>query len=138
MALWPDPASYPTRDEKHDFARLVAIREAVLKALELQRQAQNIGSSLDASLSIYTKDKALFTLLERRKKELASLFIVSDVTVENAAAPEGAFQDDAHGIAVTVARAQGTKCLRCWNIRPEVGTHREFPGLCRRCVDALQ
>ena len=39
--------------------------------------------------------------------------------------------------SVTVDRATGTKCERCWRYVPEVSQDAERAGLCRRCVDAL-
>jgi hypothetical protein len=38
---------------------------------------------------------------------------------------------------ITVSRASGTKCERCWKTLPEVGSWREFPNTCLRCVDAV-
>jgi isoleucyl-tRNA synthetase len=38
---------------------------------------------------------------------------------------------------VTVTRADGTKCERCWRIVPAVSADPGRAGLCPRCVDAL-
>jgi isoleucyl-tRNA synthetase len=43
-------------------------------------------------------------------------------------------RDDLH---VTVDRAPGIKCARCWRYVPSVRTEPEWEGICDRCVDAL-
>ena len=37
----------------------------------------------------------------------------------------------------SVEPAPGAKCLRCWKVLPEVGSHATHPGLCLRCADAV-
>jgi isoleucyl-tRNA synthetase len=39
---------------------------------------------------------------------------------------------------ISVERAQGIKCERCWNYRSAVGTFPEHPTLCDRCVEAIR
>jgi isoleucyl-tRNA synthetase len=52
--------------------------------------------------------------------------------------PDGAYRlEDAPGVAVVPARAEGHKCARCWQILPEVGEDAATPDLCRRCRDAV-
>jgi isoleucyl-tRNA synthetase len=41
------------------------------------------------------------------------------------------------GVAVTVGRADGEKCERCWKVLPEVGSLAGHPSLCVRCADAV-
>ena len=38
---------------------------------------------------------------------------------------------------MSVERADGVKCERCWRYVPSVSETPEFKGLCERCVDAL-
>ncbi len=45
---------------------------------------------------------------------------------------------DADAIEVTVARAHGEKCERCWNYSTRVGESSKYPTVCERCVTALQ
>ena len=44
----------------------------------------------------------------------------------------------AEGIAVSVVRAEGQKCERCWHWETSVGGAAEHPTLCGRCVEAVQ
>ena len=34
--------------------------------------------------------------------------------------------------------AEGTKCVRCWRVLPEVGLQPSHPTLCVRCADAVE
>jgi isoleucyl-tRNA synthetase len=117
-----------------------AVREAVAKKLEEARQAKQIGSSLEAAVDIKT-DKELAQLLTHHHGDLPSLFIVSKVTVnerqpgdQTVALPYGvpAF------IAVTVTRAPGSKCVRCWRYDPAVGEAADHPELCSRCAPVVR
>jgi isoleucyl-tRNA synthetase len=38
---------------------------------------------------------------------------------------------------VTIERASGVKCERCWRIVPSVATEPAIAGLCDRCQEAL-
>jgi isoleucyl-tRNA synthetase len=38
---------------------------------------------------------------------------------------------------VTVDRAAGEKCARCWRVLEEVGSVAAHPTLCLRCADAV-
>jgi isoleucyl-tRNA synthetase len=53
--------------------------------------------------------------------------------------PDGAFTlPDVPGVAVAPARAPGEKCVRCWQVLPEVGSEAEHPSLCKRCADVVR
>ena len=41
------------------------------------------------------------------------------------------------GVSVSVSRAEGEKCDRCWRVLPELSREPAVPGLCARCVAAL-
>jgi isoleucyl-tRNA synthetase len=71
--------------------------------------------------------------LKRHLEDLRYLFIVSKVEL----LPPNA-QLDADAITVTVARAPGEKCERCWNYSTRVGESSLYPSVCERCVAALQ
>ena len=60
------------------------------------------------------------------------LFIVSDVALRAPA-------DDraGTGVRVTIERAGGVKCERCWRYVPCVSSDPAWAGLCERCQEAL-
>jgi isoleucyl-tRNA synthetase len=114
-----------------DFAVLRAVRDDVLKALEIARQEKLIGSGLEAVVSIQAPEER-YRLLERYKKDLRFLFIVSGVEVK--VAPDG--NADAP-VNVIVSKAPGKKCERCWNYSVHVGESQRYPTVCERCLAAL-
>ena len=40
-------------------------------------------------------------------------------------------------LQAAVTNADGVKCERCWRVMSEVGGDDEYPGVCRRCADAV-
>jgi isoleucyl-tRNA synthetase len=127
--VWRDPVLGARWAELRD------LRRVVTGALELERAAKRIGSSLQAAVDIYVPD-ALAGLL--RGVDLAELCITSAATVVVGAPPEGAFQlPDAPGIGVFVTAAVGARCERCWRVLPEVGHVEGHDDLCQRCADVL-
>jgi isoleucyl-tRNA synthetase len=110
-----------------EWEKLREIREHVLKALEQARQKGDIGNSLEAGVRIRCSGDAA-ALLQRHREELPFLFIVSQVSVEEAPG------DD---LQVDVSEAAGEKCERCWNYSLEVGKDPAYPTLCERCVPVM-
>jgi isoleucyl-tRNA synthetase len=63
--------------------------------------------------------------------KLPALFIVSQVEIGSAGAAAG-------DVVLSVQRADGAKCDRCWNYSTHVGENLDYPTVCERCVAALQ
>ena len=118
--------------------RQFALRDDVMKALEVARAAKLIGKSLDAKVTVYTEDKEAAALLESFGADLATVYIVSDAKVVVGKAPEGAFTETASGIEVLVELADGEKCDRCWAHSTE-GEHTEDGGfICAKCKAIIE
>ena len=113
------------------------VRRVVTGALELERAAKNIGSSLEASPLVYVSDRnILATLFD---VDLAEVCITSNYEVREGEAPPGAFRlNEVGGVAVVVERAVGTKCARSWKILPSVGEDPEYPDVSPRDAKALR
>jgi isoleucyl-tRNA synthetase len=114
------------------------IRNEVNKALEIKRQGKYIGNALEAKVTLYV-DEATNEVLEAHRSFLPTLFIVSDAKVKSISqAPETAYKcTEINNVLVTVERAEGEKCLRCWNWSVSVGMHDTHPSLCQRCFEVL-
>jgi isoleucyl-tRNA synthetase len=110
-----------------DWSALLEVRDTVNRALETARQAKTIGTSLAAHVAL-TAGGASADLLRRHEADLPMLFIVSQVSLDTGG-PEGA--------SVSVSRAEGEKCDRCWRVLPELSREPHVDGLCARCVGAL-
>ena len=113
------------------------VRRVVTGALELERAAKRIGSSLEASPVIYVADRdVLATLFETNLSEVC---ITSNYEVREGEAPAEAFRLPAiEGVAVVVEKAVGIKCARSWKISPEVGDDKEYPDVTPRDAQALR
>ena len=109
----------------------------MLKSLEQARNAKQINSGLEARVEL-SADSALEPLLRDYADWLPTLFIVSQVELTNGNSPAGAASETLPGLGVTVHRALGKKCERCWNYSLRVGESADYPTVCERCVAALE
>ncbi|MGZ9190129.1 MAG: zinc finger domain-containing protein, partial [Nitrospira sp.] len=76
---------------------------------------------------------AQYDLLKAYGQDLPAFFIVSDVVLH--LLPD---VPESPGFIITVDKATGIKCERCWNYRSAVGTFPDHPTLCDRCVEAVR
>lgn len=115
--------------------KLLAVRDDVMKALELARAQKLIGKSLDACIDIYaSSDNDAMQTFEAFSDDLKTVFIVSKVVLhENEDAPAGAFDETTSGIKVVVSEAQGHKCDRCWFVTEDAEDIGDGQHLCPRC-----
>ncbi|MEN8895569.1 MAG: class I tRNA ligase family protein, partial [Yoonia sp.] len=112
-----------------------AVRRVVTGALEEQRTAKVIGSSLEAAPTVYLSEELAQVITD--PATFADLCIASQATLVTGDAPAGAFTlADIDGVGVVFAKSEGDKCERCWKILPDVGAHA-YAGVCGRCDDAL-
>ena len=140
LTLFPRPdecCSRPDEGLERRWSRLLEVREAVLKSLERARAAKEINSGLEARVEL-SADGELAQLLRDYAAWLPSLFIVSQVELARGASSGAAAAGTPQGLGVTINRARGTKCERCWNYSTRVGESADYPTVCERCVPALQ
>ena len=127
-ADWRDDALAARWDKVRD------VRRVVTGALEIERAAKRIGSSLQAAPTVYVGEQYRPML---DGVDLAEIAITSGIGLLYAPVPDGAFRlDDVAEVGVVSGPADGTKCLRCWKVLPEVGSHAH-EGVCGRCSDAV-
>jgi isoleucyl-tRNA synthetase len=110
---------------------LLRARQAVTAELEKLRGRKEIGSSLDGQVEIAVANDGEREILERRAADLEEVFIVSRVTLREAAEGEGDF-------AVSATPAEGRKCQRCWRYRTDVGADVSHPDLCEECAGIVE
>ena len=134
LAEFPEPAELSAglgldaRKRAAKWDRLMEVRTDVLKSLEAARNEKLIGAPLEARVRL-SADGDLYPLLTEYARELPSLFIVSQVVLEAAA-------DDRLG--VTIERAAGCKCERCWKYTTDVGSDENLPTVCASCAEAVK
>ena len=113
------------------------VRRVVTGALELERAAKRIGSSLEGAPDVYVADRAMLRALEG--VELEEVSITSAARLIAKSPPEGAFTlPDVPGVGVVVKLAQGRKCARSWRILADVGADPDFPDLSPRDAAAVR
>jgi isoleucyl-tRNA synthetase len=127
--------------------KLLQIRSDVLSALETARDVKTIGGSLEARVAISPRTdldaetrQRLVTLLKDKLPQLPSLFIASqvDIKTEVVESPGSVTESAPRGeLIITVQRADGTKCARCWNYSTRVGENKRYPTVCERCSEAI-
>jgi isoleucyl-tRNA synthetase len=134
LAYFPQPEELTEgltaegRARAADWEALLPVRDQVLKALDAAREDKVIGTSLEASVSLEVSGD-LYHLLQTCAPGLPTWFIVSQVNL---------LRSDSSGLKVTVERARGDKCERCWKYTLDVGSDPEFPTVCAACASVIR
>jgi isoleucyl-tRNA synthetase len=133
-----------------DFREVMRLREASNAALEKARNGKLVNDPLDAGLAISIPEdskqrqhlKCLETSRQPITDNLACLLGVSSAVVTADAAPEDSEEaftsvSEELGVSVTVRRAAGKRCERCYKYTEDVGDSEAHPQICSRCVDVV-
>jgi isoleucyl-tRNA synthetase len=133
LELFPDvPANWRDEALGERWAILRDLRRVVTGALELERGAKRLGSSLQAAVELFVPERFGDLL---RDVDLAELCITSAGTVRPGPVADDAFTlPDVAEIGARVSPALGDRCERCWRVLPEVGQVPGYVDLCRRCA----
>ena len=133
LELFPDvPAAWRNDALGERWQTLRDLRRVVTGALELERGAKRLGSSLQAAVELFVPERLLDLL---RNVDLAELCITSAGTVRSGPSPSDAFTlPDVSEVAASISAAPGDRCERCWRVLPEVGHTPGHDDLCRRCA----
>src|ERR1700739_2500019 len=139
IALFPEEAELRTGlapEKSNTWELLAKVRGEVLKALEVARNEKKlINSGLEAKVLV-NADLELKAKLKQYLPQLPGLFIVSQV--ELLSAGKGDFRSEVvPGLEISVQRAEGKKCDRCWNYSVHVGENSRYPTICERCSEAI-
>jgi len=140
LSTWTEVPTFSGR-EPVDWSELLEVRQGVSKEIEILRMAGEIGSSLDAEVSLYCPESLKKTLL-MLDEELRFIFITSEANVySDSERPESAVsvgEPDAVHFWLKVNSSKAKKCIRCWHRRVDVGRNTDHPELCQRCVGNLE
>jgi len=133
------PAGWLDQGLARKIAYMRLVRKDVTEAIEILRVKKEIGSSLEASPIVYfAGDEAMpdqFGGLAALKLNFAEFCITSDIELR-LGRPEGTEYISGTARYVEFRPAPGQKCQRCWQILPDVGTHKHA-HTCARCDAAL-
>ena len=127
LSLYPEGADLPLsegeKDELAAWEPYLEVRRTALKELEEARAAGVIGSGVDAVVNLAVPGSMVDSA---GGEDWADFLIVSQALVS-----------EAESLAVTVGKAEGEKCGRCWKTLPEVGS-LEPADVCARCARVLE
>ncbi len=118
--------------------QVLSVKDAANQVMEQARKDGELGGSLEASIELYASE-SLYNVLVKLEDELRFVLITSGATLTKVdSAPEGAKETSVDGLWLTVGKASGEKCVRCWHHREDVGSHEGHEALCGRCVTNIE
>jgi isoleucyl-tRNA synthetase len=116
---------------------MITIRGEISKVIEAARQGKVIGHSLDAAVALSLPEK-LMAELQGREEDMRALLIVSQLQFADLdELTEPTASEAVEGLLISVSKAQGQKCNRCWIYSPTVGENTEHPAICQRCAETV-
>ncbi|GMW00141.1 MAG: isoleucine--tRNA ligase [Candidatus Hydrogenedentota bacterium] len=116
------------------WTELLRVRGIVSKELEEIRRKNEIGSSLQAEVTLTPGTDGLAKVLSESKSLLEDIFIVSKVVVLPVSAEAKASEAK---VLASVKPAIGGKCVRCWHVRESVGSVPDHAQICHVCAMQL-
>ena len=104
-------AKWNNKDLSDKWTELIRIRDKCNSSIELKRASKEIGSSLEANLTIHLNEKLI---------ELVKGTDFSELCITSGAKIEKINESDPEAIVVKTIKAEGQKCPICWkiNIKP--------------------
>lgn len=132
LAGWPQeadllPAMPADQEEavRADFEVLLAMRDAVTKALEEARGAGAVKKSQEAAVTIRAPREMLAVAQQYAPEVFQELLIAATVAFE-----------EADELSASVVRTDLPRCERCWNHRP-LSAETAHADVCERCAAVL-
>lgn len=111
------------------FNHFMAVRNDVLKALEVARNEKTIGKSLEAKVTLCLKEE--MNDVQTLKEELKQLFIVSKLKLVE----ETEGLEEFNTSYIKVEKFNGVVCKRCWNVYDADEMYDD--DVCCRCHEVL-
>jgi len=110
------------------------LRDCVNKEIEEKRNLGQLGSALEAEVTVYC-DGVLYMQLKALDKELRFVLITSQAEVLPLANKIAeAKVTEWQNVWLSVKSTSAAKCERCWHRQASVGQNSTHPGLCERCI----
>jgi isoleucyl-tRNA synthetase len=126
LSLWHELPRQADEDSLVDrWTKIRAGRTAIQKELENSRVAGDIGSSLQAEVTLFASP-ITYEIYEPLGDDLRFVLIVSKASLIKAGHDQ-----------IEIAPSTGNKCERCWHVRADVNADPNHPGLCERCISNL-
>ncbi|KPH82803.1 isoleucine--tRNA ligase [Bosea vaviloviae] len=131
------PADWLDPELAERWSKIRRVRRVVTGALELERAAKRLGSSLEAAPQVFISDPDLLAALSGA--DLAEISITSAIRIESGEGPTEAIRlPDVPGVAVVPHRADGVKCARSWKYFDPAIADPAYPTVTPRDAKALR
>jgi len=128
LESFPDiPSKWENKKIFEKWEKLKVVRNVTNAAIEVKRSSKDIGSSLEADIEVYLGEQYLNLV---KDINLSEFFITSHAKAKDMTNSDKFFiMEGVDDIAVSVKKAEGEKCSRCWKI---------LGNPCKRCSDVLK
>jgi isoleucyl-tRNA synthetase len=134
LNVWHQFPAGAERISSIDWASLIALKADVARELERLRGLGSIGSSMEAEVTVFVPD-ALAPRFAMMRDELRFLLITGQAVVATTAAiPGNAVKATQEDLWIEVKPSSHLKCVRCYQLRSDVGSDPRHPEICARCV----
>ncbi|WP_018132785.1 isoleucine--tRNA ligase [Effusibacillus pohliae] len=130
-------AEFLDKELEAKWEKILALRDEVLKALEVARKDKVIGKSLMAAVDLYPENADVLQVLEGTPR-LQEVLGVSRVNLFKPGETVAADAAPYVGLSIRVRVAEGETCERCRVVTPEVGQVTEHPTLCPTCAENVK
>lgn len=133
---FPDLLNYLDLELEKKFQKLFPLREDIQKALEIARQSQKIGKSLEAKAVLLPTNKDLLDL-DWSLEDWELFLVVSQVELVSQPPIIPSQEILSHwkgeNCEVWILSPNTSSCPRCWRHTRDIGEN----GLCKRCRDVI-
>jgi isoleucyl-tRNA synthetase len=138
LNLWHEFPAGAERTPALDWPAFIALKSDAAREMERFRAAGVIGSSLEADITVYV-DEPLAARYRALADELRFLLITSEAHVVQTPSPsESAARSSQDGVWIEVKPSTAAKCVRCYQLRSDVGSEARHPEICARCVSNVE
>jgi len=138
LNLWHEFPAGAERTPAVDWPAFITLKSDVAREMERFRAAGVIGSSLEADITVYV-DEPLAARYRALADELRFLLITSEANVVQTGTPaESAVKSSQEGLWIEVKPSTAAKCVRCYQLRGDVGSDARHPQICARCVSNVE
>jgi isoleucyl-tRNA synthetase len=125
--------------ERKRWQRVIQVRDAVSKSIEVVRREGKAGSSLAVEVELWL-DGPLLEAVASMGDELRFVLLTSEARVADLASAPGEAERiklEEGELVLRVTPSEEEKCVRCWHYRSDVGSDPEHPEICGRCVENI-
>jgi isoleucyl-tRNA synthetase len=131
------PSEWKNEELAEKWEKVRKVRRVVTGAIEVERAAKRIGSSLEAQPVVYISDVQLLEAVESVKFD--DVCITSGIVYGTDDDPVNAFRLPELGqVSVIVKKASGIKCARSWRYFDPATADPAFPDITPRDAQAMR